>query len=89
MIQWRDSEFQADDWDGYRFTVTGGSIRMHHRKFQVLASREWVGNWGWNRYTLSRDDAKRLLCMMADTGFWHCDCAPTRIMDWFEPCLSG
>lgn len=83
MISWNDAEFEADDWDGYAFTEAAGFIRLHRRKFTVLTSRHSVGNWCWNRYGLSRDDAKRLLRVMADTGFWHCSCAPARIYDWF------
>ena len=55
----------------YAFTEMDGAIRIHRRKFAFSASKEWVGNWCWNRYWMSVAEANRLTRHLRDNG-WRC-----------------
>jgi len=84
MAQYGDAEIEAPCWEGYAFTLLDrGTIRIHGHAFPIHASRDWVGNWCWNRYFLLRDDAKRLLLCLRSHG-WRATCAPARFYDWWN-----
>jgi len=80
-----DIEIESDNWiNGYRFTDLGNAIRLHRRIFKVVASKDWIGNWCWNRYWLERREAKRFVLMLRDSGHWRCTHGPSRWYDWFN-----
>lgn len=85
MAQYGDVELESPDiYGGYRFTELEGAIRIHRRVFQLDSpSREWVGNWCWNRYFLRREEMKRLLTTLRSNG-WKATCAPCRFFDWWN-----
>ncbi len=85
MIQIDDIELKSDNWvDGYRFTEFDDAIRLHRRKFKIVGSKDWVGNWCWNRYWMERIEAKRFIAMLRDSGRWRCTQGPCRWYDWFN-----
>lgn len=47
----------------------GGRLRVFRRWFSFSASADWVGNWCWNEYVMSVDDAARLLRAALAKGF--------------------
>lgn len=78
-------ELECDSWlDGYAFTETDDGIRLHRRKFKIVGSKEWVGNWCWNSYRMERNEAKRFLGMLRSSGRWHCTHGPCAWYDWFN-----
>ena len=80
------AEIEPVIWGTYRFTdrATSGHIRIHRRKYRYQRMKDWYGNWCWNAYWLPRNEAKRLLKDLRDSGRWRCTCAPTRFYDWFN-----
>lgn len=85
MITIDDIELESDNWlDGYRFTEIDGAIRLHRRVFKIVASKDWIGNWCWNRYWMERAEAKRFLHMLRDSGHWRCTTGPSRWYEWFN-----
>jgi hypothetical protein len=54
------------------------------RRFPFLQSKDWIGNWCWNGYALPRDEAKKLLRHLRESGRWRCTHGPTRWYDWFN-----
>lgn len=83
MASYGDVELEAPGWQSYAFTEGEGFIRIHRRKFEIVGSQDWVGNWCWNAYALRRDEAKRLLLTLRANG-WRCTCGPCRWYDWFN-----
>lgn len=77
-------ELEADNWGGYAFKDTGDAIRLNRKSFCFEGSRDWVGNWCWNGYALTRQEAKKFLRHLKATGRWHCTHGPTRWYDWFN-----
>lgn len=44
-------ELRASNWDGYAFhEQLNGFIRLAGKKWPTDGSKDWVGNWCWNRY---------------------------------------
>lgn len=81
-------EIESPNWlDGYKFTELKRGrqalIRIHRRTFEYVDSREWLGNWCWNRYWLRRDEMKRLLMTLRDNG-WRVSCGPHVFFDWWN-----
>jgi hypothetical protein len=68
----------------YAFIEGCGFIRLHRRKFKIAGSKDWVGNWCWNSYTMERTEAKRFILMLRASAHWRCTCGPTRWYDWFN-----
>lgn len=84
MASYGDVEIEAPNFvTGYKFTATATHIRVHRRDFAIYDTREWVGNWCWNRYWLRRPHAKALLLTLRENG-WHVSCGPTRFFDWWN-----
>lgn len=80
-----DIELESDNWiDGYRFVDLGDAIRLHRRKFKIVASKGWIGNWCWNRYWMERAEAKRFVLMLRTSGRWRCTSGPSRWYEWFN-----
>lgn len=55
-----------------RFSELDDGIRIFRRKFAVLGSASCVGNWCWNAYDLSIEDASALLNLALKTGGFSC-----------------
>jgi hypothetical protein len=83
FIQIGDIELDGERWPGFAFTEGDGWIRLHRRKFRIVGSKDWVGNWCWNRYALDRAEAKRLIATLR-TNRWRCTCGPSRWCEWFN-----
>lgn len=88
----RAEALQLRTWDGEniefgltrnapRFTELPGSIRFMRRRWSILRSTEWYGNWCWNAYELAPDIMMALLAATKKSGIFHCECAPTPLYD--------
>lgn len=85
MIQIGEMEIEADDWNGYAFTVLeDGRFRLHRRLFPYVDRKFWLGNWCWDRFWMRRAVAKQFLGMVRGSGHWRCTQAPCRLYDWFN-----
>ncbi|WP_269581877.1 hypothetical protein [Roseibium sp. Sym1] len=82
-IQLMDGEIELERYLGVRFTELSGGIRIHRRRFQIEASKDWVGNWCWNRYAMTRDEAKKFFATLRDNG-WQCTTGPTHFYNWWN-----
>lgn len=54
-------ELAASDFRGPTFREIGDHIKLSRRRFPVLASKEWYGNWCWNAYWMDVAEAVDLL----------------------------
>lgn len=88
----RAEAIQVSTWDGElielpgvrrapRFTEIDGGIRFLRRRWPVLGSIKWYGNWCWNAYFLHPDVILDLLALAHGSGLFHCDCAPSALYD--------
>lgn len=50
-------ELAASDMAGPRMREEDGHIVISNRKWPIVASKDWVGNWVWNRYWMELDVA--------------------------------
>lgn len=90
MAQWRDMEFECDNWlRGYTFTETSKGFRLHRQEFHVVKSQECVGNWCWNRYWLHPLETKRFIRMLKASGRWSCTSGWTYFCAWFDASASS
>lgn len=78
-----DIEIEAPSFEGFAFNVSEDALRIHRRRFTFVGSREWVGNWCWNRYFLRREDMKALLLRMRANG-WRVTCGASRFFHWWN-----
>lgn len=84
MATFGDAEIEAPNFDtGYRFTELPSGLRIHRKSFHVIDSKEWFGNWCWNRYLLPRVEMKRLLLTLRDHD-WRVTCGPSRFYHWWN-----
>ena len=68
----------------FLFAVTSDHIRIHRRNFAFDKSREWLGNWCWNRYGFTWPEGKRLIHALRATGRWHCTLGEETFYHWFN-----
>lgn len=71
QAQVNGNEIESPNGQEFAFTVIDGHIRIHRRKFAFSASKDWFGNWCWNRYWMSVPEANRLTRHLRDKG-WRC-----------------
>jgi hypothetical protein len=63
-----------------------GAIRLAGKRWPVLGSKDWVGNWCWNRYVLDLDVAADFLVWLHGRRLFNCDQAETRLFNlWRLP----
>ena len=74
---------EIDRGDPVTFTETAKGFRIHRKEFAVIGSREWVGNWCWNSYTMTVKESNRLASHLRDKG-WTCTCGEGRFFDWMN-----
>lgn len=73
-----------------KFVLTDTGFRLAGKEWPVTASKDWVGNWCWNRYRISNNrDAYDV--MLARFMFWlkarklyTCTCGPDAFFLWFD-----
>ena len=82
-IQLMAGEVELERYPGVRFTELPGRIRIHGEVFPIEGSKDWVGNWCWNRYALSREDAKNFYHQIRNNG-WRCTTGPSHFYKWWN-----
>lgn len=94
MIQLPDQllDLSASDFRGPTFREYSDSIKLSRRRFPVLASKEWFGNWCWNAYWLDVVDAVDLLTYAHAIGAFDVEQGEERLFArwrWQEVLTEG
>ena len=82
MIQMGSAiELGANDFRGPQMRVHDDFISIAGKRWPVLASKDWFGNWCWNRYEITADTAVDFLVWAQRRGFWSIEQAEDRIFN--------
>ena len=94
----RADGLQVTTWDGEgveffcqrvrapRFVEINGGFQFMRRKWSILRSKEWYGNWCWNAYWLTVSDTIDLLARVHASGMFDCEHGPSPMFDnWRAP----
>ena len=91
MLQIGDAEFELKhSGPAPRFVETDSGIRLSGKNWRVMGSREWVGNWCWNRYQLgiiektTRWYMVDFLTWLRDRRLFGCTTGPSDFYEWFN-----
>jgi hypothetical protein len=90
-LQIGEAEFESTDWrNGHAFAELDGAVRLSGKIWKICGSKEWFGNWCWNRYELY-DRQKTTRWYLVDFVTWlrsrrifNCTTAPSEFFDWFN-----
>ena len=78
-------ELETVNIAGVNFKELCGAIRIMRRRFPVLGSQDWYGNWCWNAYTMNRRDVVRLLVYLKERKhIWQPDGGWCEFWRWWE-----
>jgi hypothetical protein len=85
-VDYADMELSHDDWErGCAFSYHEPNvIKVSRRLFIYKQRKEWFGNWCWDALWMSRDEARRLVRYLCDSGVWSCEAGPSRLFEWFH-----
>ena len=90
MMEIGDAEFEANNLNGYAFAELPDAIRIAGKTWRIANSKEWFGNWCWNRYELYHPQ-KTTCWYFAEFVIWlrerrlfSCTAAPTAFFEWFN-----
>lgn len=61
-----------------KFTDLGDEIRLSRRKWPIVGSKDWIGNWCWNGYWMKIPIAVDFLAWLQTTRIFHCTCGEER-----------
>ena len=78
-----DNEIEAPGHRPVAFTVTRDGFRIHRKEFEVVRSKDWLGNWCWNRYWLKPEEHERLIEHLRMSS-WRCSCGESAFKDRFN-----
>lgn len=83
-------EFEARRSEPKIVELASGDIRLAGKTWPVSRSKEWYGNWCWNRYLIS-DGTQTPQLWLADFIFWlwkrdlyRVSCGPDKFGLWFN-----
>ena len=63
-----------------------GAIRIAGKRWDIVSSNDWVGNWCWNRYFLRTERAADLLIWLNARRLFNLTCGDSRLFDaWRHP----
>lgn len=91
MLEIGAAEFEASNRaGGYAFAELPGAVRLAGKTWRTAGSKEWFGNWCWNRYDLYHPE-KTTRWYFVDFIIWlrarklfSCIAAPCEFFDWFN-----
>lgn len=87
------AEFESHAWTYASYNANAGpkfvpnkiGFRIAGKQFKTRASKEWYGNWCWNRYQLSDfDELVNFVLWMHKRFLYDCTTATEGFYDWFE-----
>lgn len=74
-------ELEARRETGPRLSVSDGSIRLAGKSWPISSSKEWVGNWCWNRYAFPLERAADFLIWLHARKLFALTCGDSRLYD--------
>lgn len=63
------------------FRDLGDTIRLSRRKWRIIGSKDWVGNWCWNGYWMEIPEALRFLTWLQSTQLYSCSQGEERLFN--------
>ena len=91
MMQIGDAEFMPSNRaGGCTFAELPGAIRIAGKTWRTAGSKEWFGNWCWNRYDLyhrqmtTRWYFVEFVIWLRGRKLFTCTGAPSEFFDWFN-----
>jgi hypothetical protein len=90
-LQIGDAEFEANNFmGGSTFKEVSGGIILSGKRWEIEWSKDWVGNWAWNRYLLAKGKITarwymvEFVTWLRKRDLFHCGSAPVEFYDWFN-----
>lgn len=77
-------ELAASDMAGPRMREAADHIAISNRKWPIVASKDWVGNWVWNRYWMELDQAVAFFAWVHSTGRFDVEQAEERLFNAWQ-----
>ena len=71
-------------WRGRRFRVEGDAIVLSGKRWPVIGSKEWYGNWCWDAYYMRPDIAAAFLLWLRRRKLFQVDSGWSQIFDWYK-----
>lgn len=59
-------------------------VKLSRKRFEIIDTRDWFGNWCWMRIYLQTKEARRLIRYLRQMGCWSVDNAPHRLDRWWD-----
>lgn len=91
MLSIGEAEFeQAFVGRSPAFTELDGAVRLSGKRWQVIESRQGVGNWCWNRYLLGRVGLTprwylvEFVTWLRARRLYRCTTGESAFYDWFN-----
>jgi hypothetical protein len=79
-------ELSASDWRGPAFREFPDAVKISRRRFPIVASKDWYGNWCWNAYWMDAPVAADLLAYVHGQGTFGCEMGEERMFSrWQRP----
>ena len=72
------------------FAIEADHIRLAGKRWRFESSKDWVGNWCWNRYLLARREITPrwylvdFVTWLRGRGLFRCTTAPSEFFEWFN-----
>jgi hypothetical protein len=67
-----------------RFVELDGHIRLAGKKWPILGSKDWVGNWCWNGYWMKIDMAVDFFIWLHGRGLYDLTTGETRVFNLWK-----
>ena len=85
------AEFEANAWAnssyrliGPKFELVPGGFKMSGKGFKIAGSKDWYGNWCWNRYQMEDGEITRFVQWIWKRFNFSCTTATEEFFDWFD-----
>lgn len=66
--------------------LADGNLRIAGKRWEIEASKDWVGNWCWNQYVFTVDRAIELLIWLRGRGLFDLTTGEHRLYQaWRKP----
>lgn len=78
--QWSITSFRGCP----RFAEVPGGIRLSGKRWPIVRSIEWYGNWCWNAYWMKDQVARQFLMWLHRRRLFQCECGEERLANLWE-----
>lgn len=93
MLEIGDAEFEANNigsGHGFAFVELPDAVRLAGKTWKTAGSKEWYGNWCWNRYDLYHPKKTPrwyfvdFVTWLRERRLFSCTAAPEAFFEWFN-----